>query len=88
VIGDGVGTGARYLAKEETPPAALGFQFAFLLVVDVEDVDRAGTGGEGLAPAMEQATHDRRAEGIEEEDEQRAFGEWKLDCIAFDDLKG
>lgn len=76
MVGDGVCAGARDLAEEETLEAesAGTLELAFLLVVDVDEVELTGTARETCRGVTQEAAHNRRTKGIEEENETRAGG--------------
>lgn len=68
MVGDGIGAGAGDLAEKKTPKATSALEFAFLLVVDVEQVELARAIGKFAGEAFEQAAQDGRTEWIEQEE--------------------
>jgi hypothetical protein len=82
VVGNRIGAGAGDLAEEEAAEPAMALKFAFLLVVGVEEIELAGAIRKIAGDALEQAAHDGFAEGVEEEEQAGARGQWKLDRIA------
>lgn len=88
MVGDRVGAGAGNLAKEQATETAVAFDFSFLLVVGVDEIELAGAVREFPGDALEQAAQDGFAEGIEEEEQAGVCGERKLDRIATMDPRG
>lgn len=88
VVGDGVGARAGDLAEEEASEAAKSFDLGFLLVVHIEKIELAGAVREIPGDALEQATQDGFAEGIEEEEQAGTCWKRKLDRIAAMDPRG
>jgi len=81
VVGDGVGAGARDFAGVETVESWEGFEDVVLLVVDVEQVELAGTLEPKFLPGFEEAAEDGCTKGVEEEDDNGAGGEGKVDRV-------
>lgn len=90
VIGQRVGAGAIDFAEKEANETAGAhlLEFAFLLVVDVEDVELAGAAGACFGGGLEPAAEDGCAEGIEEKGDARAGGERVGDGIGAGDADG
>jgi hypothetical protein len=73
---------ASDLAEIQPRKTTLAFEYMVLLVVDIDQVKLTGTVGEVRGELGEQTAHYGSAEGIKEEDEARARGECKLNCVA------
>lgn len=68
MVGNGVGAGAGDLAEKKTSEATRAFELAFLLIIDVEQVEFAGAISKLAGDALEQAAQDGRTERVEEEE--------------------
>lgn len=90
MIGQSVGAGAIDFAEKEADETAGAhlLEFAFLLVVDVEDVELAGAAGACFGRGLEPAAEDGCAEGIEEKRDARAGGERVGDGVGAGDADG
>ena len=86
MVGNGVGAGALDLPKKEAMETGVAFEFAFLFIVDVEEVEFV----RAVCPrnTLEQMAHYCFAERIEEEEQAGAGGKQKLGGIAAADLRG
>jgi len=88
VVGDGVGPGTGDLAKKEATKASAAFELPFLLVVHVEQIELAGAPRKFMGEPLEEPAQNRRAERIEEKEQDGALGKRKLDGIATGDPGG
>lgn len=92
VVGARVAGRAVHLAEEEADEARSSavalFEHAFLLVVDVKQVQLAGAIGEGPSQPGEQASHDHGPKGIKEKQHRGPGGKFEGRGIRLDDARG
>jgi hypothetical protein len=86
VVCDRVGAGAGDLAKKKAVETAVAFKLAFLLVIDVEEINLAAPIRQILGDAYEQTAQDRCAKRIEKEEQTWASRQGKLNRISATDL--
>lgn len=81
VVGDGIGARAADLAAKQPRKTLLLLKNVFLLVIDIEQVERANLQLEGFTPLLEHPLHHGWAKGIEKEGQAWSGRERELDGI-------
>ena len=87
VIGDGVGTRAPHLALEDAREARGQTDGAFLLVVDVEQIEMARGTIHPRGQSAQQPTHDGLTERVEEKEEARTQRKCKFRHVRADEAR-